>query len=160
MNDHDDQQKLLDSEEYHSDEFYPNLTTKSDQNQRQSLKPNTSAHHRCIQCASRHALPIITVLLIISFAFNLMLVFTTFRSSIQSENPRLKLNDHSQYLQLPRNISKELPYRSPYWGPNETATNELWNDIEIHPGFVALDREWTDDRGLLQGDSCQNFRWQ
>jgi hypothetical protein len=57
---------------------------------------------------------------------------------------------------LPRNISKELKFHSPYWGRNETTAEKLWNQLEIHTGFVALDKSWTDEKDLPRGDS---FPW-
>lgn len=57
---------------------------------------------------------------------------------------------------LRRDILKELKYLSPYWSDNETLSSELWNQLEIHTGFVALNKEWTDGKGLPRGDS---FPW-
>ncbi|KAL9068011.1 MAG: hypothetical protein Q9157_006634 [Trypethelium eluteriae] len=72
-----------------------------------------------------------------------MLVFTTFRSSIQSENPRLKLNDHSQY------------YPDCY----RLADNGTENGINVSPdGEVLVSREEKDcldlERRPISGWNC------
>ncbi|KAH7082307.1 hypothetical protein FB567DRAFT_581693 [Paraphoma chrysanthemicola] len=62
----------------------------------------------------------------------------------------------SEYSGLPRNVSKELRYHSPYWSQDEATASKLWNQLEIHTGFVALHKSWTDKKSLPRGDS---FPW-
>ncbi|MCJ1251529.1 hypothetical protein MMC30_008764 [Trapelia coarctata] len=94
----------------------------------------------------------LTGLLVLSLVLNAFLLIWCFYLSINIK----AVVEHSDYAHLTRDITLPWTANNPYFGEDEIAADQLWEDISIDSGIVALEDSYVKRVGLPQ---AQRFPW-
>lgn len=88
----------------------------------------------------------------VSLAGNVFLLVLLLRPSHSAD----LIVEASRYAELRRNVEEPYVRITHYSSDNETLQDQLWHDIDIDPGVVALSDDWAAQHGLR---TAQRFPW-
>ncbi|KAI4134144.1 MAG: hypothetical protein LQ347_001764 [Umbilicaria vellea] len=86
---------------------------------------------------------VVLIALVVSFILNTFFLIEMLRSSGKSA-----VSGSTAYAHLATDVAVAWTHKSPYWGQDEAAADQVWEDIGIDHGIVALPDPYVESMGL------------